>query len=127
MPVVSGRQGLVDSVVGAVDQRFAETVRLSFMKNGRADPDRPQVEVQAVLRTGSGKETRGDGNVGKTWRTRITAGRGELYIDRAIYPDIVADKGDAVRALERPGKPVFEVLSVDGRNHARLILELSEK
>ncbi|MGV2111928.1 hypothetical protein ACQZ46_11680 [Agrobacterium salinitolerans] len=96
------------------------------MKNEKADPDRPQVVIMAVLRTGD--ETAGplDVSGGRSLHSRIAAGKAALYIDRTEYPYIVLRKKDKLRALERPGEPVFEVSTVDDRNHARLIAGLNQ-
>src|SRR5690242_10158402 len=101
---------LRDRTLAAVDQVFAEPVRLSFLKDGDVDQDRPMVEIEAVLRVGGGKETMVSGGRDRDWRTKIQAGRAELHIDRAKYPEIVARQGDKVKALSRPGEPWFEVL-----------------
>lgn len=112
--------------LAANDRAFAETVRLSFLKNGVADPARPAVEIEAILRVGMGKETTAAGALVQSWNVRIRAQRGELHIDRAKYPAIVAKVGDKVKALARQGEPWFEVLGVDDRGNTRLLLELGE-
>lgn len=117
---------LRDRIAADVDKIFAEPVRLSFMKNGGLDPERPIVDIEACLRTGGGKNTNVAGAQSRTWRTRMVAQRAELHIDRAAYPDIVVRGGDRVRATARPGAPWFEVLHVDDRGHTRLVLELGE-
>lgn len=123
----AGYHAIRDTVVGAVDDVFSEPVRLSFMANGVADPGRAQKTIQAVIRTGASKNTvLSGGQVSQTWRSRIAGGKAELHIDRARYPDVKIRKGDSIRAMSRPGQPVFEVLSVDDRNHVRLIAELGE-
>lgn len=127
MPIAANLHELHDQVVGDVDFRFAEPVKLSFLNDNAADPDRPATEIKAVLRVGGGKELTAGGRSSRAWRTKIAAGKAELHIDRATYsgPDI--RKGDAVRALSRHGQPWFEVLRVDDRGDTRLVLELGEK
>ncbi len=120
-------EGLRDRVLAAVDHVFAEPVKLSFIKNGAVDPDRDAVEVEAPLRVGGGKESAADGGIGRSWRTKLAAGKGELHIDRATYTGPPVRPGDAVQALSRPGRPWFEVLRVDDRGETRLVLELGEK
>lgn len=127
MPVAARFHELRDRVIATVDFRFAEPVRLSPMKNGALDPDREQVVIEAVLRTGSAKDSKADGSFGRTWRSRVASGTAELHIDRTKYPDVRLVKGDAVRAIARKGEPAFEVLSPDDRNHGRLIVELGQK
>ena len=118
---------LRDRVVASVDNVFAEPVLLKFNKGGKADSDRPVIEIEAVLRVGGGKETAASGNrIDAAWRTRITAQRAELHIDRTKYPQITARPGDEARALSRPGEPWFEVLAVDDRSMSRLVLQLGE-
>lgn len=117
---------LRDRTLAAVDQTFAEPVRLSFMKDGVLDPNRPAVEIEAVLRVGGGKETSVSGSQGESWRTRIAAQRAELHVDRARYPTLVARAGDKVKARSRLGEPWFEVLVVDDRSMSRLVLQLGE-
>lgn len=118
--------GLRDRVLAQVDRVFAEPIRLSFMKGGAVDPGRPMVEIEAILRVGGGKETSVAGGRDSGWRSRLNAQRGELHIDRAKYPDIVARQGDRVKALSRQGEPWFEVLAVDDRGETRLVLQLGE-
>ncbi|MFC5760527.1 hypothetical protein [Rhizobium sp. GCM10022189] len=126
MPIAARFHELRDRVVSAVDQVFAEPVRLSPMKAASADPDRAQVTIEAVLRTGEEKPTSTDGGSDRKWKAKIVAGQAELRIDRAKYPDVELKKGDKVRALSRPGDVVFEVLSVNGRDHTRLIVRLGQ-
>lgn len=95
------------------------------MKAGTVDPDRPMVEIEAVLRVGGGKETSVAGGQSREWRTRINAQRAELHIDRTKYP-ITVRRGDRVRALSRPGEPWFEALAVDDRGMSRLVVQLGE-
>lgn len=115
-----------DRVLAVVDYTFAEPVKIAFMKNGVLDPAREAIEIEAVLRVGGGKETAVEGGRSSDWRSRIQAQRAELHIDRAKYPDIVARQGDKVRALARQGEPWFEVLAVDDRSLARLVLQMGE-
>jgi hypothetical protein len=118
---------LRNKVLAEVDKAFAEPVRISPMgASGAADPARPVVVIEAPLRTGGGKNTNLAGGYAQSWRTRIVAQKAELHIDRAKYPDLVIRGKDRVRALARPGQPLFEVLHVDDRNHTRLVLELGE-
>lgn len=116
-----------DEILAGVDDVFAEPVLLKFNKGGTSDPSRPSIEIEAILRVGDGKESSASGNTtSAVWRTRITAGRSELHIDRAKYPDLKFDDGDEVRALSRIGEPWFEVLGVDDRGMTRLVLQLGE-
>jgi hypothetical protein len=127
MPVAARFHELRNKVVATVDEKFAEPVRLSPMKGGAPDPDRPQRVIEAVLRTGASKGGSIEGGQGRGWRSRLQAGTSELHIDRVKYPDVLLKKGDAVRAISRAGEPAFEVLAVDDRNYGRLIMSLGEK
>lgn len=111
----------------AVNDGFrAEPVRLSFLKNGVADPARPAVEIEAILKVGGGKETSVAGSQIQSWRTQIKAQRAELHIDPAKYPNLKIMVKDKVRALALPGQPWFEVLAVDDRCNPRLVVQLGE-
>lgn len=109
----------VDAIVG---RKFGEQVRLTFMKDGRNDPARPQITVNAVLHTGGDDSF----NVGAGYRSRITAGAGELFLDRAIYTGPIPVARDIVRALDRAGQPRFEVKSVSDRYSNLLVLSLNQ-
>lgn len=118
---------LRDRVLAVNDRVHAEPVLLRFTKGGTSDPSRPEMEIEAILRVGGGKETAASGNrTDAAWRTRIAAQRAELHIDRAAWPDITAKVGDEVCALSRIGQPWFEVLAVDDRGMTRLVLQLGE-
>jgi hypothetical protein len=127
MPVAARFHEIRDRVVAAVDVRFAEPVKLSFLKDNEPDPSRLQVDVEGVLRVGGGKETNMSGGMSKSWRSKLSAGKAELHLDASKYagPDI--RQGDAVCALSRRGEPWFDVLRVDDRGENRLVLELGEK
>jgi len=127
MPVGASFHSVRDAVVSAVDGKFAETIRVSPMSGGARDQQRPQFEIEAVLRTGAEKSNSVDPANPAAWQSKIASGKALLYIDRTRYPDITFRKQDAVRALARPGQPVFEVSLVDDRNHTRLIVELVHK
>ncbi|WP_414833582.1 hypothetical protein [Afifella sp. YEN Y35] len=109
----------------AVDQTFSEPVRLFFLRDGMVDPDRPgPLDIEAILRVGEGESTRA--GPGESWNTRIVAGKGELHINRLVYPDIVVRVRDKVRAMARPGQPWWSVFAVDDRRPGRLMLQLGE-
>ncbi|MFK0384984.1 hypothetical protein [Agrobacterium sp. NPDC090273] len=126
MPIASSFSAARDAVVSGVDQRYAERIRLSPMNNGKADPDRPQLVIMAVLRTGDETASPLDVNGGRSLHSRIAAGKAALHIDRTEHPAIVLRKQDSVRALDRPGEPLFQVSTVDDRNHIRLIIGLNQ-
>jgi hypothetical protein len=120
-------QRLRDRVLRQVDQVLAEPVLLRFVKAGAADPDRPAIEIEAVLRVGDGTEVTVSGrNTDTAWKSAFQVQPAELHIDRARYPGLVVRVSDEVRALSRPGEPWFEVLGIDDRGSGRLVLRLGE-
>lgn len=99
---------------------FSERVRLSFLKNGVVDPDRAAVDINAILHCG------GDDSFqpGTGYRTRLSAGKAELVIDRSTYTGPMPRKSDRVRAYERGTSVWFEVLTVSDRYSNLLVLSL---
>lgn len=126
MPVATSFSAARDAVISSVDSKLAEDVRLSPMNAGTTDPARPQIVIAAVLRTGDQKAGPLDVAGARSLHSRIAAGKAALYIDRTKYPGVALVKGDAIRAISRPGNPKFEVASVDDRYHARLIVHLNQ-
>lgn len=126
MPVAARFHEIRDRVAAAVDQRFAEPIKLSFLKNGAVDPDRDAIEIDAVLRVGGGTDTNIAGGFAGGWRTHLAAGKAELHINRATYAGPMLKQGDRARAISRASMPWFEVLRVDDRGEVRLVLELGE-
>ena len=117
---------LRDRVVAQVDRVFAEPVRLSFMKDGKLDPDRAMVDIEAVLRTDKAVSASPSGGRDRGWQQRVSSQPAQLHIDRLAYPNLVVRPYDKVQARARPGEPWFEVLSVDDRGMSRLVLNLGE-
>ena len=111
-----------------VDQKiaktFGESVRLSFLKNGAVDTDRPAVDITAVLHTG-GDDSKPVG-MGGEFRSRLSAGQAELLLDRSTYTGSPPRQGDKVRANDRAGKPWFEVLMVSDRYSNLIVLSLGQ-
>lgn len=130
MPVSARFHDLRDKVLAAVDDKFAEPVRLAFYKNGVLDALRPAIEIEAVLRVGEGKNTSIATNGGGAWRSRIVADKAQLHIDKTKYPTLfvpnTTSEKTRVRAISRPGEFWFEVADVDDRSHTRLVLNLNE-
>jgi hypothetical protein len=119
-------QQIRDRTVAAVDTVFAEPIKLSFLSKGEPDSARPAVQIDAVLRVGSGKEGSFSPGTSRAWHSRLAAGKAELHIDGSRYAGPPIKKDDRVCALARRGQPWFEVLRVDDRGDTRLILELGE-
>lgn len=117
---------LREELMGAVDDVWAETLRHLPLSSGQVDLTREKAEIIAVVRTGDRETEKMNFGRGNNARSGIAAAGGHLRIDRSIYPDIEVKKGDKFVALERAGKPAFEVLTVDDRSHLRLICELGD-
>ena len=119
-----GWRNLEAAVDRKIGRAFGESVRLSFLKDGAVDPERPMTEVVAVLHTG------GDDSIpigpGGSYRSRISAGQAEVLIDRSTYTGSMPRQGDKVRANDRPGKPWFEVAAVSDRYSNLIVLTLGE-
>jgi len=124
MPIAPARfHSLRDKTVRAVDTAFAELVRIAFKKDGKNDPDRTDIELEAPLRTTSKVSPLGRAS---EWEGSVAASPATLHIDAATYDGPVIRKKDKVRALSRRGQPWFEVVYVDDRTHTRIIVHLSE-
>ncbi|UYT54505.1 hypothetical protein OHI65_09065 [Brucella sp. MAB-22] len=111
-----------------VDQKMArsygESVRLSFMKKQVVDPDRPSIEINALLHVG-GDDSRAPGPTG-TYRSRLSLGEAELFLDRSTYTGPDPEVGDKVRANDRAGKPWFEVAAVSDRYSNLIVVKLGQ-
>ncbi|KAB2674677.1 hypothetical protein [Brucella tritici] len=111
-----------------VDQKmtrsYGESVRLSFMKKQVVDPDRPTVEIIALLHVG-GDDSRAPGPTG-TYRSRLSLGEAELFLDRSTYSGPDPEVGDKVRANDRAGKPWFEVAAVSDRYSNLIVVKLGQ-
>lgn len=120
-------QALRERTMSTIDSRFAELVRITFMVKGQPDPERPSIEILAVLRTSQVENRNLAGTLAEQWHARVALEGARLHIDRTGYSGPVPAKGDRVRAISRPGSPGFEVLrDPDDRGHRRLVLELGE-
>lgn len=113
----------VDRTVGST---FGESVRLSFLKKGVVDPDREALTVSALLHVeGDDPSTPGGRGSGK-FAMQLSAGEAALFIDRSVYLGPAAAQGDRVQALDRAGKPWFEVAYVSDRHTNLIILTLTQ-
>jgi hypothetical protein len=114
----------------SVDRRiglaFGESVRLSFLKDGTVDPLRPAVEISAVLHVG-GDDSKPVGDSNDRYRSRLSLGEAELFIDRSTYSGPMPRQGDSLRANDRAGQPWFEVAIVSDRYSNLLVLTLGAK
>lgn len=118
-------EAAVDRKIGGA---FGERVRLSFMKGGKTDPDRPQIIVhcEALCVGGDEVSTLGGGRSGQ-FQTRLATGEAELFLDRASYDGPALLSGDSVRAIDRSGEPVWEVANVSNRDTSMIAIRLREK
>jgi hypothetical protein len=102
---------------------WGEGIRLSFLKGGALDVDRPTAEIRAILHTDS--DLSNALQQGLKYRTRLSAGRAELIIDRATYAGPPIRSGDRVRANDREGQPWYEVAAVSDLHSNLLVLTLN--
>ncbi len=107
-------------VRGAVDDAFAERVSIVPHKDGRLDQSRPIIETKAILRV-SGQRTK---SLGEGWNISLATSKNLLFLDARNLPDLVLRRLDKVKALDRPGQPFFEVLTVHQRGEMRILVEL---
>lgn len=119
---MAGWRELEAKVDRKMAETFGESVRLSFLKDGTADPDRPLTEIVAILRTGGDDSF----SVGNGLRSRISGAKAELVIDRSTYAGPWPRAGDRVRANDRAGQPWFEVSAVADRYSNLLVLSLRQ-
>ena len=117
---------LRDRTLAQVDRVFAEPVRFSPMAAGKAAPERSKIVIEAVLRVYRGGAASVSGGRDRAWLSEINGQKAELHVDRARYPGLVSRPGDKIRALSRPGEPLFSVIAVDDRGASRLVLVLGE-
>ena len=127
MPIVPSNNGLRALVIAGNDQDLGEQVRFTSWTQGREDPDRPAREVLCQVALHNEKTTNLSGGRSEDWKTDVRAGGARFLIDLATYPDFRVQKGDEVRALERPGEPVFVVIAEDRRGAGRMIVEAGSK
>lgn len=126
MPVADNITDLRADLTAGVDLRWAERIGLFFLKGGAVDPDRANVEINAVLRVGNERSVGPTGGLAQSWGMRIAANKAEMHIARDGYNGPAIRKGDKVRAVERLGQPFWEVAFVNDRHASRLILSLTE-
>jgi len=115
----------VDQTIGAT---FGEEVRLSFMKNGVADPGRPMIQIRCLVFHAGGNDSNAPGSMaeGGVFRTRLSSGEAEVFIDRSTYAGPMPKQGDRVRANERHGQTWWEVATVSDRYSNLLVLSLTQ-
>ncbi|MCD1642467.1 hypothetical protein [Aurantimonas coralicida] len=102
---------------------FGESVRLSFLKNGTVDPTRPMLDTHGLLHVGGDDSA---SNANDSFRTRLSGGEAELFLDRASYAGPAPRPDDRVRANDRDGTPWFAVTAVSDRYSSLIVLTLYE-
>lgn len=117
---------LRDQAVAAVDQVFAEHVRLSFFADNRQDPERSMVDINAVVRTAESTSQNIQSGPTDGWRTRVVPGESVLFIDLNTYAGPPIRAGDRVCALDRPGQPWWKIVDSGDRGQGRLIYQMAE-
>lgn len=110
----------------SVDGMYAERVRIVAWLDGREDPDRPVLEIEAPLVDEERDNQSLSGTRSGKFLADVRTGGAVLKPDRATYPDLDVRKGDEVIALERPGEPRWRVSSVDASGRGRLIINLGD-
>jgi hypothetical protein len=103
---------------------WGEAVRLSFLDGAAADPDRPLIDIRAILHVG-GDDSKPEAG-GLKYRTRLSAGMAELHIVRSEYDGPMPRQGDRVRATDRVGAPWYEVADVSDRYSNMIVLSLNQ-
>ena len=109
----------------AVDRKvsgaFGEEVRLSFMKDGKADPDRPQIVVRCeALHTDDDVGGPVGGSGRQSEKVRYAGAAAVLFLDRSTYEGPRLQSGDRVRSMDRMGLPLWQVDYISDR-HSNLI------
>lgn len=114
--MVSPFERLARAARSTVERVHGEAIRISFMLDGRADPDRPRVTVRAILSTADPDLAQFRTALNSDRRNEFSSCAAVLVLERVTYtgPDLA--KGDRVRALDRPGEPVWEVSGAPARD-----------
>jgi hypothetical protein len=118
------REAAVDRLI-CRPSHAGESVRLSFLNGGVVDPDRQPIDIVAVLAS-DGDDSKSISDRGDRFRSRLSLGQAELFIDGSNYSGPQPRKGDKVRANDRAGKPWFEVADVSDRYSNLIVLSLGE-
>lgn len=116
-------QDLTARATQTADRVFGEPVRLSFFKNGEADPDRPVADIRAQLHL-PGESDAVPGRSGASFTTQLVGGTGLLVIQKLVFNGDLR-QGDKVRADDRDGQPWFEILSVDKAGASQIVAQIS--
>lgn len=116
-------QNLTAMATRTADRLFGEPVRLSFLKAGQEDPARPMVDLRAQLHL-PGESDVVPSRSNSSFTTHLVGGTGLLIIQKALFTGELR-QGDKVRANARDGQPWFEVLTVDAKDSAQIVAQIS--
>ncbi len=123
---MSLREELAEELKEAVDEEWAEVIKLLPQSDGVPDANREPVLFDAVLRTGDRAVVGMQFGRSREASGGLSAEGGQLRINRSAYPELVIRQHDKIVAQTRHGAPIFEISQVDDRSHLRLICTLSE-
>ena len=112
-------EGAVDRIASRV---FGERIRLSFFNDFKPDPNRPAIEIGAIVHFGGADSFA----PGEGFRTRLNDNEGEVFIDRSTYTGPIPRRDDYVDCLDREGQPYYRVKQVSSAYSNLLVLELSQ-
>lgn len=116
-------QNLTAMATRTADRLFGEPVRLSFLKGGLEDPDRPMLDLRAQLHL-PGESDVVPSRSNSSFTTHLVGGTGLLVIQKAVYVGELR-QGDKVRANARDGQPWFEILAVDVNGAGQIVAQIS--
>jgi len=124
--MVSPFERLARAARSTVERVHGDAIRISFMLDGRADPDRPRVTVRAILSTSESDLVQFRPSLNSDRRVEFAACAAVLVLERVTYTGPELAKGDRVRALDWPGEPVFEVSGAPARDAGLIRVPLVE-
>lgn len=116
-------QNLTAMATRTADRLFGEPVRLSFLKGGLEDPDRPPQDLRAQLHL-PGESDVVPSRTNSSFTTHLVGGTGLLIIQKAVFVGELR-QGDKVRANARGGQPWFEILAVDVNGAGQIVAQIS--
>lgn len=105
------------------DRLFGEPVRLSFLKGGLEDSDRPMQDLRAQLHL-PGESDVVPSRSNSSFTTHLVGGTGLLIIQKASFNGILR-QGDKVRADAREGQPWFDIGTVDVNGAGQIVAQIS--
>ena len=109
-----------------VERVHGDLLRISFMANGKLDPDRSQIEVRAIVSVSEPELMQFRGGGKNAMRGEVGACHAVLYLDHATYTGPALRVGDKIRALEKPGQPVWQIAQVADRDQGLMKFPLTE-